>query len=218
MKATELVMRATQTASPDGNMDELAASAVVRFIFSFFTLHLLIAFLFVSVSSAPDLTYSSNHRSHVWQTTPSASKKRLQPSKCVSKLVTANRASSVLSLRPCGCFARSCCSCAPRSHPARRPLHARLRHFLPRRCCFIPSFQTCQGAAMFLFKIVFCSTRPSFFSRLASMRVRKTLPHRSCSGSAAAACRLGAPSCFLAWASMRRPPVELLQRMPPLPA
>ena len=29
MKATELVMRATQTASLDGNMDELAASAVV---------------------------------------------------------------------------------------------------------------------------------------------------------------------------------------------
>jgi hypothetical protein len=32
MKATELVMRATQATSIDGNIDELAASAVVHFL------------------------------------------------------------------------------------------------------------------------------------------------------------------------------------------
>ena len=151
-------------------------------------------------------------------TTQNASRKQSQPSKCASKPATANPASLVLTRAACS-LARACSRAhlpVPPSHPTCGPMHALLRQRLSRRRRRVASFQACQGThrrpipaatvMFFLFRRVF---DPSF--RLGLRRDRKMQRHRSCSGSAAAACNPGARSCYPVSANT----LKLLVALPP---
>ena len=159
MKATELVMRATQPASIDGSMDDLAASAVVRMLSC--CDRVCEPQLACPASSASLPPFSSSPL----PLTPlqlqiaclTNDPKRIKEGVAAIKmrLKTGHGKSRVLGAPPHfpALQSRIARSRLHLSRPTRRPMHARLRQCIPRRCCSVSSLSTRQGERPFILAI-----------------------------------------------------------------